>query len=192
VVVKRLLSGVWGLSLVGLILIPSAPKGLTGPVGPFVAKSLRKVSVSQHWGMYVPNPQRSHGYMTLTAHYKDGRSEELEETEVERNGWATTWFGVRTRMAIWRYYAELHPKKRSRNREWYLRGACVRETRRTGEIPQKLVMSVVRRRFAPPEAVKAGKLALGQPNKTLVTVQYCNRKAVRVMIEADRERRAAT
>ncbi len=52
-------------------------------------------------------------------------------------------------------------------------------------MPEKIVMEQVRRRFAPPEKVRAGHSGLGRPRRSLVTVQYCKVKRVRMMMEAD-------
>jgi hypothetical protein len=138
--------------------------------------------------MYAPNPQRAQLEMNLHATYADGTERELFETELERRAWGTHWVWDKTREDIWRQYANFHPDKRNINRIWYLKGVCVREARH-GEIPVKIVMYQVRRRFAPPQKVAQGAPGLGAPRRKLVTVQYCKKPDVLEMIEHDREAR---
>lgn len=163
-------------------------KRLADPVA-HLAGRLRKVSYVQSWRMYAPNPQRAQIYMNLTAHYDDGSARPLEETMQERYGWGTTYAWNKTRVDIWRHYANFHPKKNNLNRTWYLRGVCVREARH-GPIPHKIVMHQVRRGFVSPAKVARGAPGLGRPQRSLVTVAYCRAQKVREMIEADQARRA--
>lgn len=184
----RLATVLWVGVIATFIVVPALPGSIAGPLPQTIGSLARTVSFQQRWGMYAPNPQRAQVYMDLTAVYADGRKEELEETIDTREGWGTHWFWDKNRVDIWRFYANYHPDKRNDNRTWYLRGVCVREARR-GEIPDKIVMYHVRRRFAPPDKVRQGALGLGRPVRKLVTVQYCKTKQVLEMIERDRERR---
>ncbi len=184
---NRVLRVLGVLALAGIIVVPNLPARWMGEWSSTLAGWLRHVSFVQSWRMYAPNPQRSQTYMNLTAHYDDGSTAPLWETEHERGGWGTVWAWNKTREDIWRYYANFHPKSVNEHRTWYLRGVCVREAR-TGRMPDKIVMEQVTRGFAKPEHVAAGKPALGRRRVELVTVVYCRVKQVREMIEADRER----
>ncbi len=175
----------WVVLLAGAILVPFLPGEAVRPFRDAVVRAERAVSVQQHWGMYAPHPELSQAYMELSAVWPDGSVTELEETEAARNGWGTTWFGRKTRRDIWRYYARLHPTRPNRNRAWYLRMVCVREARRTGRIPREIRMRQVMRRFAPPRAVRSGKLPLGRPRVRDVARQSCTQRSVRAMIHAD-------
>ena len=186
--VGRLLHAGFVLALAAFIVLPALPTAWTGTIGSSLADWGRKISVRQTWRMYAPNAQRAHMYMNLRAVYDDGTERELEETEQEQAGWGTHWLWNKTRVDIWRQYANFHPRKRNENRTWYLRGVCVREARR-GEIPHRIVMQQVRRRLTPPEKVLAGAPGLGRPHRQLVTVQYCKTQRVLEMIEQDRARR---
>ena len=176
------------IALAALVVVPAIPERWTGGVSSKLGTMLRPLSIKQSWRMYAPDPQRAQTYMNLTARYADGTERELEETLQERAAWGTHWAWQKTRVDIWRYYALAHPKGRNDNRTWYLKGVCVREAR-VGEIPEKLVMNQIRRRFAPPEKVRAGSSGLGRPRQDLVTVQYCKAPEVLEMIEEDRRRR---
>lgn len=182
----RALRAVGVLALCAMVVVPNLPAAWVGGAwSSTVAAWLRQVSFVQSWRMYAPNPQRAQTYMNLTAHYEDGTSEPLWETEQERGGWGTVWAWDKTREDIWRHYANFHPKSHNEHRTWYLRSVCVREARR-GRIPEKIVMEQVTRGFAHPDKVAAGKPALGRRRVELVTVAYCKVKLVREMIEADR------
>lgn len=175
------------LALATIVLVPNLPSEWMGEWSSTLAGGLRRASFVQSWRMYAPNPQRAQTYMNLTAHYGDGTTEALWETEQERGGWATVWAWDKTREDIWRHYANFHPKSANEHRTWYLRGVCVREAR-SGRVPEKIVMEHVTRGFARPDKVAAGKPALGRRRVELVTVAYCKTKQVRAMIEADRAR----
>lgn len=175
------------LALATIVVGPNLPSEWVGEWSSTLAGGLRQVSFVQSWRMYAPNPQRAQTYMNLTAHYDDGTTAELWETEQERGGWGTVWAWNKTREDIWRHYANFHPKSANEHRTWYLRSVCVREAR-TGRIPDKIVMEQVTRGFTHPGKVAAGKPALGRPRVELVTVAYCKTKQMREMIAADRER----
>lgn len=175
----------WVITLAAAILLPFLPGEPLRPLRDAVVRAERWVSFQQRWGMYAPYPQLSQSYMVLSATWPDGTTSELEESEAAKTGWGTTWFGRKSRRDIWRYYALLQPRKANRNRAWYLRMVCVREARRTGRIPETIVMRRIVRRFAPPEAVRSGKLALGRPRTSVVARQSCTQPSVRTMIHAD-------
>ncbi len=173
------------LALAVTVVVPVLPADWMGGLPRRMAGWMRKISVQQYWGMYAPYPSTSHTYMILTAHWPDGTTEPLPEAAEAEAGWGTTWLLRKDRTAIWRHYANAKPKGPNRNRDWYLRGVCVREARRRGQIPDKIVMEQVTRRFAPPNAVRSGKLALGRPRRRQVAVQSCRQRSVRAMIDAD-------
>jgi hypothetical protein len=185
---SRALRGLGVLALAALVVVPNLPREWVGEWSSLLAGYLRRVSFVQSWRMYAPNPQRAQSYMNLTAHYDDGTTAALWETEQERDGWGTVWAWNKTREDIWRHYANFHPKANNEHRTWYLRAVCVREARR-GRLPDKIVMEQVTRGFTHPHKVAAGKPALGRRRVELVTVAYCKTKQVREMIAADAERR---
>lgn len=188
--VGQALRAVLVLGLAGVVVMPNVPSAWVGEWASTLGMWLRRVSFLQSWRMYAPNPQRSQSYMNLTAHYEDGTTASLWETEQERGGWGAVWEWEKTREDVWRHYANFHPKSGNEHRTWYLRGVCVREAR-TGRVPEKIVMEQVTRSFTHPDKVAAGKPALGRPRVELVTVVYCKAKLVREMIEADAARRGA-
>ncbi|MCH9681978.1 MAG: hypothetical protein K0V04_11130 [Deltaproteobacteria bacterium] len=186
--VVRLTRAVGVLAIASAIVLPNLPGAWVGEwVGAQVSTTagwLRQVSFVQSWRMYAPNPQRAQTYMNLTAQYDDGSSAHLEETRQERHGWGRHFAWDKSRVDIWRHYANFHPKNANDHRKWYLRGVCVREARR-GHMPQKVVMEHVTRRFTNPAKVAKGAPALGRPRKSLVTVGYCRTQRVRQMMDAD-------
>jgi len=182
----RILHALVPTALVIAIVAPTLPSERFGPVPGDIARALLFVSVKQTWGMYAPDPQRAQIYMELEAEYDDGSVAALVESEDVERGWGTTWAWKKTRLDIWRFYANFHADRRNDNRTWYLRAVCVREAR-TGHVPRKLTMYHVKRRFVSPQAVRSGQPALGEPERKLVTVQYCNTSPAREMIAEDRE-----
>jgi len=183
----RLLHAAFVLGVVAFIVLPNIPSKHL-PIAGEMSKLAKKVSFKQGWQMYAPNPQRAHMYMNLTASYDDGSERRLEETVQEKQGWGTHFMWNKTRVDIWRQYANFNAKHRNNNRVWYLKGVCVREARR-GPIPKRITMHMVRRRFTRPGKVAAGAPPLGKPKRTFVTVQYCQHPVIKEMIEADALRR---
>lgn len=179
---------VWALALMTIIVVPNLPTKVFGKFPGKVAAPLRQVSFVQSWRMYAPDPQTSQTYMALTAHYPGGEVGQLEESAQAEHGWGTIWAWQKTRVDIWRHYANFNPKKRNDHRKWYLRGVCIREARR-GKVPTKIVMEQVRRRFTNPKKVAQGKKSLGRPNRRLVTVTYCHGRPTKEMLAADAEAR---
>lgn len=180
----RVLRALGVLVVATLIIAPNLPADWRGEWVSEYAGKARKLSFVQSWKMYAPNPQRAQSYMNLRAYYADGSEGDLEETVQERGGWGTHFAWDKTRVDIWRHYANFHPKRASEHRTWYLRSVCVREARR-GKMPDKIVMEMVTRRFAPPQKVAKGFPGLGRPRRSLVTVQYCKVKQVRQILDAD-------
>ncbi len=172
------------LALMTMIVAPNLPTKWVGSWTSTLAGWTRPVSFVQSWRMYAPNPQRAQTYMNLTGHYSDGSTAPLEETEQERRGWGTHFAWQKSRVDIWRHYANFHPKRANDHRKWYLRGVCVREARR-GRKPDKIVMEHITRRFTNPTKVAAGAPGLGRRHKRLVTVAYCRTRRVRQMLEVD-------
>lgn len=188
---KRLASALHLLYVVAVSLVivgPFLPESVFGKSGHELSGWMRQVSVVQNWRMYAPDPQRAQIYMQLTAVYDDGSERQLQETDRERHGWHTHWAWNKTRMDIWRQYANFKPKQANAHRKWYLRGVCVRESR-SGDVPKKIVMHQVRRVFMPPEKVRAGAPGLSRPSRRFITLEYCRSVRVKKMIEADRQRR---
>jgi len=182
-VLWRLLRVAFVLTVVGFVVIPNIPSkhfALSGTM----AKWAKQVSFKQGWQMYAPNPTRAQMYMNLTAVYDDGSERRLEETDQENQAWDTHFMWDKTRVDIWRQYANFNVKHRNNNRVWYLKGVCVREARK-GPIPKRIVMHMVRRRFTAPQKVAQGRPGLGRPKRSFVTVQYCQHPVVKQIIEAD-------
>ncbi len=179
----RLLHAAFVLTLVGFIVIPNIPSE-DFPLSGTMARWAKQVSFKQGWQMYAPNPTRAQMYMNLTAVYDDGSERRLEETEQENQAWGTHFMWDKTRVDIWRQYANFNVKHRNNNRVWYLKGVCVREARK-GPIPKRIIMHMVRRRFTPPQKVAQGRPGLGKPKRTFVTVQYCQHPVVKQIIDAD-------
>lgn len=167
-----------------LIVAPALPRERFGEVPGVLAKLALHVSIKQTWGMYAPDPQRAHTYMDLVAVYDDGREVALEESEDLVDGWGTIWAWHKSRVDIWRFYANFNPDKRNDNRTWYLRSVCVREARR-GRAPKTIKMFQVKRRFTPPHKVARGAPTLGEPERRLVTVAHCGTEPTRSMIADD-------
>ncbi|MBV1861049.1 MAG: hypothetical protein KUG77_21710 [Nannocystaceae bacterium] len=184
----RLLHAAFVLTVVGFVVLPNIPSE-DFPLAGTMAKWAKKVSFKQGWRMYAPNPTRAQMYMNLTAVYDDGSERRLEETDQENQAWGTHFMWNKTRVDIWRQYANFNAKRRNNNRVWYLKGVCVREARR-GPIPKRIVMHMVRRRFTAPPKVAKGRSGLGRPKRTFVTVQYCQHPVVKQIIEADAGRQA--
>jgi hypothetical protein len=183
----RLLHALVPTVLVVGIVAPALPRAHFGALPGKVAAALLEISVKQTWGMYAPDPQRSHHYMELTAEFADGTQASLEENLDLEHGWGTTWAWRKTRVDIWKFYANFHPDKRNDNRTWYLRHVCVREARK-GEAPRKISMHLVKRKFTPPAKVARGAPGLGEPERRFVTVAFCHTSPAKDMIAADRER----
>lgn len=172
-------------ALVVAIVAPALPSAHFGEFPGAVARALLLVSIKQTWGMYAPDPQRAQTYMDLEALYDDDTTAPLQENLDLEHGWGTTWAWRKTRMDIWKFYANFHPERRNDHRTWYLRSVCVREAR-TGRTPRKITMHQVKRRFTAPAKVAAGAPGLGEPDRKLVTVAYCTTSPTREMIEEDR------
>lgn len=185
----RLLHAAIVLTVVSFVVLPNIPAEHL-PIAGTMAKWAKVVSFKQGWQMYAPNPQRAQMYMNLTAVYDDGSERRLEETVQENQAWDTHFMWDKTRVDIWRQYANFNVKHRNNNRVWYLKGVCVREARR-GPIPKRIVMHQVRRRFLPPEKVAQGAPELGKPKRTFITVQYCQHPVVKEIIDADTRRSPA-
>ncbi|MFY0541727.1 hypothetical protein [Nannocystis pusilla] len=107
-------------------------------------------------------PDRAHTYIAVYAEFEDGRREALPEAAQAQHGWGTTWAWQKTRVDIWRYYAVLNPDKPNNNRLWYLRSLCVREAMAREQPPRKIVAERVRRRFTPPDRVRAASRGSGR------------------------------
>ncbi len=185
-ILLRALHAAFVLTVVGFVVIPNVPSEDV-PLSGTMAKWAKQVSFKQGWQMYAPNPTRAQMYMNLTAVYDDGSERRLEETLQENQAWGTHFMWDKTRVDIWRQYANFNVKHRNNNRVWYLKGVCVREARK-GPVPKRIVMHMVRRRFTPPDKVAKGRPGLGKPKRTFVTVQYCQHPVVKKIIEADAHR----
>lgn len=170
------------LALVALIVGPALPKAALGGVPSTLAQWQKKISVVQTWNMYAPDPTRAHTYLAVYAEFEDGRREALPEAAQAQAGWGTTWAWQKTRVDIWRYYAVLNPDKPNNNRLWYLRSLCVREAMARGEPPRKIVAERVRRRFTPPDRVRAGKPGLGPVERKPLATIDCKTWPVRQML----------
>ena len=186
--VRRCLHALWVALITAAVVLPNVPTRWIGPVSGWMGRGLGWISFKQHWAMYAPDPLRSLSYMELWARFPEGDEHPLEENVDVEQGWGTTWAGKKSRRDIWHYYAVANPNKRNDYRVWYLRGVCVCEARK-GRVPDRIAMYAVKRRFTPPNQVRAGAPELGPPDRRIVTVQYCNAVPVDEMIAEDRRRR---
>jgi hypothetical protein len=148
--------------------------------------AMRKVSLSQSWSMYAPNPSRGHFYIELRAVDADGTVRVLEETE--RVDWGTAWLWTKDREDIWLHTVARRADEINRNRTWYLRGVCVREARRGYDI-RRLEANRVDRSIRSPEKVRAGKPVLGPERRQKAQDTSCRVDIIRDMIEYDRSLR---
>jgi hypothetical protein len=171
------------VALATVILAPLLP----GPLGAPIVARMRQISVLQTWNMYAPDPQRAQSYLAVSAELADGTIVPLEEAEQAEHGWDSVWDWQKRRIDIWRIIAV--GDKPSAHRSWYLRGVCVREARTRELPPRRVIAERVRRRFASPEAVAAGKPTLGEMKRAEIQRVDCNDWPARGMIAADRERR---
>lgn len=173
------------MTLMVLSAIPSAkvPERLK-PQRERLAAIMQKLSLSQTWGMYAPDPGKGHFYMELYAHDADGTVRKLEETHVAEEGWGTAWAWDRTRRHIWQHTVSRRIDKTSRNRTWYLRGVCVREARRGHDV-RRIEMQRVYRRIRTPERVREGAETLGPIKRSKAQDGSCNVAIIREMIATD-------
>jgi hypothetical protein len=156
-----------------------------------VVELLHRISVSQTWSMYAPDPARGHFYMELIAHDEDGNIRVLEESDNVEHGWGTAWAWNRTRRDIWQLTVTRKVEQVNRNRTWYLRGVCVRERRRGYDVA-RIEMNQVFRRIRTPEQVREGKELLGPAKRRRAQDGSCRVKIIREMLEADAARRGAS
>lgn len=173
--------------VVAFFAVPALPGDKLGPLAQFkkdTGEDYRRLSISQRWGMYAPDPQRSQSYPALTAVYADGSKRRLPEYQIAKSGFDTSWAWDKDRNAIWRHHIISKAKKRNRNRTWYLRGICVREAR-SGEAPTRIVMERFRKRFRHPDKVREGKKPLRGSKRLLVETVRCDSQVVKKMIAAD-------
>lgn len=179
---------VFPVSLAGLLLlsaIPSdkLPESLQQRRGQLSA-AMQKLSLSQSWSMYAPDPGKGHFYMELYAHDLDGTVRKLDDSRMAEQGWGTAWAWKRTRMDIWQHTVVRRIDKTNRNRTWYLRGVCVREAR-LGYQVKRIEMQRVYRRIRAPERVAEGADTLGPIKRTKAQDGSCNVAIIREMIETD-------
>lgn len=182
---RRTVHSIVPLALTVIIVAPTLP----GPVGVAIAEKTRTISVMQTWNMYAPDPQRSHTYLSVSAELADGTTVPLDEAIQADTGWDGLWDWQKRRTDIWRYYAVMKPDGANVNRMWYLRGLCVREERARGVAPVRIVAERVKRRFTPPEQVRAGAPGLGESSRAFVQAVKCADWPERAMIANDRTRR---
>jgi hypothetical protein len=149
-----------------------------------LSQLMRKVSLSQSWKMYAPDPPKGHFYMELYAHDVDGTVRRLEDSRMAEEGWGTAWAWNRTRRDIWHLTVTRHIDKVNRNRTWYLRGVCLREARRGYQV-KRLEMIRVYRRIRAPDRVQAGAELLGPIKRTKAQDGSCNVAIIREMIAED-------
>ncbi len=144
--------------------------------------AMRKLSLSQSWSMYAPNPSRGHFYLELRAVDADGTVRVLEESE--RINWGTAWLGNKDRLDIWLHTVSRQANEINRNRTWYLRGVCVREARRGFDV-RRIEANRVDRSIRSPEKVAAGKPLLGPERRQKTQDTSCRVAIIRDMIAND-------
>lgn len=144
--------------------------------------AMRKLSLSQSWSMYAPNPARGHFYLELQALDADGTVRVLEEAE--RVDWGTAWVWTKDRQDIWLHAVSRQADEINRNRTWYLRGVCLREARRGYDV-RRIEANRVDRSIRSPDKVRAGKPVLGPERRQKTQDTSCRVPIIREMIEAD-------
>lgn len=154
-----------------------------------IVELMRKISLSQTWAMYAPDPGRGHFYMQIKAYDADGTVRELEESFMAETGWGTARAWRRSRLDIWQHAVARRIDKVNRNRTWYLRGVCLREARRGHDV-RRLEMTRTYRRIRSPQQVREGKGILGPPKVKKAQDGSCRVKIIRDMIALDAELRA--
>jgi hypothetical protein len=188
---RRMINVVVPLLLGAIMLLATWPSEQLGPrlrpAHDRLIALMRPLSLSQSWSMYAPDPGRGHYYMELVAYDADGTVRVLEDSEMAKHGWGTTFFWDRPRMEIWRHTVTGHVDQANRNRTWYLRGVCVREARRGYDV-QRIEMTQVFRRMRSPEQVRDGKALLGPIKRRKAQDGSCRVQIIREMIEADGRR----
>ena len=147
--------------------------------------ALRTISVQQSWRMYAPNPSRSHTMPYVVGVDAHGEEYPLEESIRSDQETGRVWLWKRRRIDFWRFQvAAFRPTKPNRNRSWYLRGVCVRESRKDN--PPRLVHLYGERvNLTPPKAVRNGKPVLGKPRRAKIETASCVIGRVPRMIEED-------
>lgn len=149
-----------------------------------LSDKMRKLSISQTWKMYAPDPSRGHFYMELIAHDEDGTRRVLEESRNVEAGWDTAWSWKRTRRDIWEHTATRRIGQVNRNRTWYLRAVCLREHRRGYDV-RRIEMNRVYRAIRPPERVAEGAETLGPLKRKKAQDGSCHVQIIRTMIAED-------
>ncbi|MCA9658397.1 MAG: hypothetical protein KC486_08635 [Myxococcales bacterium] len=186
---KRTLEALWVLLLAALIVVPALPGDWQTEVTRAAIAQTKRLSLSQRWTMYAPNPQRGMPYLSVRGRHLDGREVSLEEDDAIAAGWDTKWAWDKRRVDIWRAYAAMSKKTGSdRRRTWYARSVCVREARRSDDPPRLLLLDRVSRSFTHPDKVRAGAPDLGPVTRKPVQKIDCGFPAIRAMIDEDRER----
>lgn len=186
---RRVVNTIVPLVLMSLMLFAAVPRewfagGLQAKHDVLI-EALRKVSISQRWSMYAPNPSRGHFYLELRAIDADGSVRELEESE--RVDWGTSWVWNKDREDIWLHAIARQIEEVNRNRTWYMRGVCVREARRGYDV-RRIEVSRVDRSIRAPDKVAAGKPLLGPVKRTQGQATSCRVDIIREMLEFDRSR----
>lgn len=185
---RRVINIVFPLLLAGLMLFSAVPTDevpqALGPLRERLTTAMRKVSLSQSWKMYAPDPGKGHFYMELYAHDADGTVRKLDDSRMADAGWGTAWAWNRTRVDIWHLTVTRHVDKVNRNRTWYLRGVCLREARRGHEV-RRIEMRRTFRRIRAPDRVRAGADLLGPIKRSKAQDGSCNVAIIREMIATD-------
>lgn len=186
---RRTIEALWVLALAALIVVPALPGSWQTELTKDVIGWTKKVSLSQHWSMYAPNPQRAIAYLNIRGRHLDGHEEPLEEAERAEAGWGTIWGWEKRRRDIWAFYAGVSKKKGGNlRRTWFVKSICIREARRRDDPPRLLLVDRVSRTFTPPDRVRAGEPDLGPLVRTPVQKIDCGYPPIQRMIEEDRRR----
>ncbi len=187
---KRALNVAFPLVLgIGIVVLPAIPrKHLPEPLAPVrerLDRTMRTLSLSQRWGMYAPNPVRSHSHPRFVAVDPDGTERVLLQDELTDDPWGRAFWWTKSREDFWRYHA-VHYRAKARNphRTWYLLGLCVEEAR-AGHHPERITLYRLRRSFRRPDKVAEGKTVLIKRKRKVLQSVRCDSKTVREMIEED-------
>ena len=189
---KRALNVAFPLLLgIGVVVLPSIPRkhlpAALEPVRERLDRDMRTLSLSQRWGMYAPDPVRSHSHPRFVALDPDGSERLLLQDELTGQPWGRAFWWTKSREDFWRYHA-VHYRAKARNphRTWYLLGLCVEE-RREGRAPKRITLHRERRSFRRPDKVVEGKSVLIKRKRKVLQSVRCDSKTVREMMQEESE-----
>jgi len=184
---KRSVEALWVLCLAALIVVPALPGEWQTELSRNVIAWTKKVSMSQRWAMYAPNPQRGLAYLSVRGRHLDGHEEPLPEALAADQGWGTNWAWNKRRSDIWGFYAAISKQKGGNlRRTWFVKSLCVREARLHEDPARILLVDRLSRGFTAPDKVRAGAPDLGPVKRLPVQKIDCAFPLIQEMLDEDR------